>query len=73
MRTLWLSLLLSVLLGLSVSLGAVSSQSLAGETSASQILDRFEHAKRWPGHVMVTAHRAGDNRPAEPAYTASIN
>lgn len=43
MRTLWLSLLLCVLLGLSVSLGAVSSQSLAGETSADQILDRFEH------------------------------
>lgn len=59
MRTLWLSLLLCVLLGLSVSLGAVSSQSLAGETSADQILDRFEHTDQWRDHVMIDAHRAG--------------
>ncbi|MDX8502656.1 glycerophosphodiester phosphodiesterase family protein [Mesorhizobium sp. VK4C] len=53
MRTLWLSLLLST------TLAVAASQSLAGETRASQILDRFEHANQWRDHVMVAAHRAG--------------
>ncbi|RRI00929.1 glycerophosphodiester phosphodiesterase [Mesorhizobium tamadayense] len=53
MRTLWLSLLLSV------ALAVVSGQSLAGETRATQILGRFEHANQWRDHVMIAAHRAG--------------
>ncbi|TKB38479.1 MAG: glycerophosphodiester phosphodiesterase, partial [Mesorhizobium sp.] len=46
MRTLWLNLLLSA------ALATASSQTLAGETRAAQILDRFEHANQWRDHVM---------------------
>lgn len=53
MRTIWLSLLLSAAFAVS------ASQSLAGETRARQILDRFEHANQWRDHVMIAAHRAG--------------
>lgn len=68
MRTLWLSLLLPVSFGLSVSLGAVSSQSLAGETSANQILDRFEHANQWHDHAMIAARRAGSSQSGNRLY-----
>ncbi|MEW6633428.1 MAG: hypothetical protein AB1440_21375 [Pseudomonadota bacterium] len=68
MRTLWLSLILSVSFGLSVSLGAVSSQSLAGETSANQILGRFEHADQWRDHLTIAAHRAGSSQVGNRLY-----
>ncbi|MDX8493847.1 glycerophosphodiester phosphodiesterase family protein [Mesorhizobium sp. VK22B] len=61
MRTLWLSLLLSATL-------AATSQTLAGETRASQILDRFEHANQWRDHVMVAAHRAGSMQARKTLY-----
>jgi glycerophosphoryl diester phosphodiesterase len=62
MRTIWLSLLLSA------ALAAISSQSLAGETRARQILDRFEHANQWRDHVMVAAHRAGSMQAGKTLY-----
>ncbi|MDX8515038.1 glycerophosphodiester phosphodiesterase family protein [Mesorhizobium captivum] len=62
MRTLWLSLLLST------TLAVATSQSLAGETRASQILDRFEHANQWRDHVMVAAHRAGSMQARKTLY-----
>ena len=62
MRTLWLSLLLSA------ALAAATSQSLGGETRASQILDRFEHANQWRDHVMVAAHRAGSMQAGKTLY-----
>ncbi|WP_296745121.1 hypothetical protein [Mesorhizobium sp.] len=68
MRILWLSLLLPVSFGLSVSLGAVSSQSLAGETSADQILDHFEHTDQWRGHRMISARRAGSLQAGNRLY-----
>jgi len=71
MRILWLSLLLPVSFGLSVSLGAVSSQSLAGETSADQILDHFEHTDQWRGHMMIAARRAGSLQAGNRLYAES--
>ncbi|AZO69864.1 MULTISPECIES: glycerophosphodiester phosphodiesterase family protein [unclassified Mesorhizobium] len=62
MRTLWLSLLLSA------TLAALSGQSLAGETRAAQILDRFEHANQWRDHVMIAAHRAGSMQAGKTLY-----
>ncbi|RWM06280.1 glycerophosphodiester phosphodiesterase family protein [Mesorhizobium sp.] len=62
MRTLWLSLLLSA------ALAAAASQSLAGETRAAQILDRFEHANQWRDHVMIAAHRAGSMQAGKRLY-----
>ncbi|TKB14124.1 MAG: glycerophosphodiester phosphodiesterase family protein [Mesorhizobium sp.] len=62
MRTLWLSLFLSA------TLAAVSGQSLAGETRAAQILDRFEHANQWRDHVMIAAHRAGSMQAGKRLY-----
>ncbi|TIT89929.1 MAG: glycerophosphodiester phosphodiesterase family protein, partial [Mesorhizobium sp.] len=62
MRTLWLSLLLST------TLAVATSQSLAGETRASQILDRFEHANQWRDHVMIAAHRAGSMQAGKTLY-----
>ncbi|WP_136618093.1 MULTISPECIES: glycerophosphodiester phosphodiesterase family protein [Mesorhizobium] len=62
MRTIWLSLLLST------ALAAASGQSLAGETRARQILDRFEHANQWRDHVMVAAHRAGSMQAGKTLY-----
>ncbi|RWC47386.1 MAG: glycerophosphodiester phosphodiesterase family protein [Mesorhizobium sp.] len=62
MRTIWLSLLLSA------TLTASASQSLAGETRARQILDRFEHANQWRDHVMVAAHRAGSMQAGKTLY-----
>ncbi|MER9329215.1 glycerophosphodiester phosphodiesterase family protein [Mesorhizobium sp. M0488] len=62
MRTLWLSLLLSTALAVSVT------QALAGETRASRILDRFEHANQWRDHVMVAAHRAGSMQAGKTLY-----
>ncbi|RUW26865.1 MULTISPECIES: glycerophosphodiester phosphodiesterase family protein [unclassified Mesorhizobium] len=62
MRTLWLSLLLSA------TLAVVPGQSLAGETRAAQILDRFEHANQWRDHVMIAAHRAGSMQAGKRLY-----
>ncbi|TGQ53770.1 glycerophosphodiester phosphodiesterase family protein [Mesorhizobium sp. M1C.F.Ca.ET.193.01.1.1] len=62
MRTLWLSLLLSA------TLAAASGQSLAGETRAAQILDRFKHANQWRDHVMIAAHRAGSMQAGKTLY-----
>lgn len=62
MRTIWLSLLFSS------ALAAFSGQSLAGETRARQILDRFEHANQWRDHVMVAAHRAGSMQAGKTLY-----
>ncbi|RWB70175.1 MAG: glycerophosphodiester phosphodiesterase family protein [Mesorhizobium sp.] len=62
MRTLWLSLFLSA------ALGAIPSQSLAGQTRAAQILDRFEHANQWRDHVMIAAHRAGSMQAGKTLY-----
>ncbi|WFP74383.1 glycerophosphodiester phosphodiesterase family protein [Mesorhizobium sp. WSM4906] len=62
MRTLWLSLLLSA------ALATASSQALAGETRAAQILDRFEHANQWRDHVMIAAHRAGSMQAGKTLY-----
>lgn len=62
MRTLWLSLLLSA------ALAASASQSLAGETRARQILDRFEQANQWRDHVMIAAHRAGSMQAGKTLY-----
>ena len=62
MRTDWLSLLLSTALAVS------ASQSLAGETRARQILDRFEHANQWRDHVMIAAHRAGSMQAGKTLY-----
>ncbi|TJV22985.1 MAG: glycerophosphodiester phosphodiesterase family protein [Mesorhizobium sp.] len=62
MRTIWLSLLFSS------ALAAFSGQSLAGETRARQILDRFEHANQWRDHVMVVAHRAGSMQAGKTLY-----
>ncbi|WP_404927100.1 glycerophosphodiester phosphodiesterase family protein [Mesorhizobium sp. ORM16] len=62
MRTFWPSLLLSV------TLAASASQSMAGETRARQILDRFEHANQWRDHVMVAAHRAGSMQAGKRLY-----
>lgn len=62
MRTLWLSLFLSA------ALGAIPNQSLAGETRAAQILDRFEHANQWRDHVMIAAHRAGSMQAGKTLY-----
>ncbi|MCT2578358.1 MULTISPECIES: glycerophosphodiester phosphodiesterase family protein [unclassified Mesorhizobium] len=62
MRTLWLSLLLSA------ALATASSQTLAGETRAAQILDRFEHANQWRDHVMIAAHRAGSMQAGKTLY-----
>jgi glycerophosphoryl diester phosphodiesterase len=62
MRTIWLSLLISA--ALTVSLGHAS----AGETRARQILDRFEHANQWRDHVMVVAHRAGSMQAGKTLY-----
>jgi glycerophosphoryl diester phosphodiesterase len=62
MRTIWQGLLFSAALAASVS------QSLAGETRARQILDRFEHANQWRDHVMVAAHRAGSMQAAKTLY-----
>ncbi|TPN35390.1 glycerophosphodiester phosphodiesterase family protein [Mesorhizobium sp. B1-1-6] len=62
MRTFWPSLLFSV------TLAASASQSMAGETRARQILDRFEHANQWRDHVMVAAHRAGSMQTGKRLY-----
>jgi glycerophosphoryl diester phosphodiesterase len=62
MRTIWLSLLLCA------ALAAASGQSLAGETRARQILDRFEHANQWRDHVMIAAHRAGSMQAGKTLY-----
>ncbi|OHV87992.1 glycerophosphodiester phosphodiesterase family protein [Mesorhizobium sp. ORS 3428] len=62
MRTLWLSLLLCA------TLAAVPGRSLAGETRAAQILERFEHANQWRDHVMVAAHRAGSMQAGKTLY-----
>ncbi|MDX8525641.1 glycerophosphodiester phosphodiesterase family protein [Mesorhizobium sp. MSK_1335] len=62
MRILWLSLLLSA------ALAAGSNQTLAGETRASQILDRFAHANQWRDHVMIAAHRAGSMQAGKTLY-----
>ncbi|RWM26919.1 glycerophosphodiester phosphodiesterase family protein [Mesorhizobium sp.] len=62
MRTLWLSLLLSA------TLATASSQTLAGETRAAQILDRFTHANQWRDHVMIAAHRAGSMQAGKTLY-----
>src|ERR1051325_4907899 len=62
MRTLWLSLMLAA------ALATCASQSLAGETRARQILDRFEHANQWRDHVMVAAHRAGSMQAGKTLY-----
>lgn len=62
MRTIWLSLLLSTALAVSVG------QALAGETRAKQILDRFEHANQWRDHVLVAAHRAGGMQAGKTLY-----
>lgn len=62
MRTLWLNLLLSA------ALATASSQTLAGETRAAQILDRFEHANQWRDHVMIAAHRAGSMQAGKTLY-----
>ncbi|MER9950515.1 glycerophosphodiester phosphodiesterase family protein [Mesorhizobium sp. M0047] len=62
MRTIWLSLFFSS------ALAVFSGQSLAGETRASQILDRFNHANQWRDHVMVAAHRAGSMRAGKTLY-----
>ncbi|RWE89558.1 MAG: glycerophosphodiester phosphodiesterase family protein, partial [Mesorhizobium sp.] len=62
MRTLWLRLFLSA------ALGAIPNQSLAGETRAAQILDRFEHANQWRDHVMIAAHRAGSMQAGKTLY-----
>ncbi|RTM09491.1 MAG: glycerophosphodiester phosphodiesterase family protein [Hyphomicrobiales bacterium] len=62
MRTLWLSL------AFSAALATVAGQSLAGETRASRILDRFEHANQWRDHVMIAAHRAGSMQAGKTLY-----
>lgn len=62
MRTIWLSLLLSAALALSLG------QASAGETRARQILDRFEHANQWRDHVIVAAHRAGGMQSGKTLY-----
>ncbi|MES0069028.1 glycerophosphodiester phosphodiesterase family protein [Mesorhizobium sp. M0074] len=62
MRTIWLSLLLSAALALSLG------QASAGETRARQILDRFEHANQWRDHVLVAAHRAGGMQSGKTLY-----
>jgi len=62
MRTIWLSLLLSTALAVSVG------QAVAGETRARQILDRFEHANQWRDHVLVAAHRAGGMQAGKTLY-----
>ncbi len=62
MRTIWLSLVLAASLFVPVT-GAS-----AGETRASQILDRFEHANQWRDHVMIAAHRAGGLQAGKKLY-----
>jgi glycerophosphoryl diester phosphodiesterase len=62
MRTIWLILLLPALLG------SATGGASAGETRARQILERFEHANLWRGHVMVAAHRAGSMQSAKTLY-----
>ncbi|TPN80896.1 glycerophosphodiester phosphodiesterase family protein [Mesorhizobium sp. CU2] len=62
MRTLWLSLLFSA------ALAGSMGQGLAGESRASQILDRFEHANQWRVHVMIAAHRAGSMQAGKTLY-----
>ncbi|MER9335110.1 glycerophosphodiester phosphodiesterase family protein [Mesorhizobium sp. M0293] len=62
MRTLWLSLLFSA------ALAAACGHTLAGETRARQILDRFEHANQWRDHIMVAAHRAGSMQAGKTLY-----
>ncbi|SFO58786.1 glycerophosphoryl diester phosphodiesterase [Mesorhizobium sp. NFR06] len=62
MRTLWLSLMLAA------ALATCASQSLAGETRAAQILDRFDHANQWRDHVMIAAHRAGSMQAGKTLY-----
>lgn len=62
MRTIWLSLMLAASLVVPVT-GAS-----AGETHASQILDRFEHANQWRDHVMIAAHRAGGLQAGKKLY-----
>lgn len=62
MRTIWLSLMLAA--SLVVPVGRAS----AGETRASQILDRFEHANQWRNHVMIAAHRAGGLQAGKKLY-----
>lgn len=62
MRTIWLSLMLAASLVVPVD-GAS-----AGETRASQILDRFEHANLWRDHVMIAAHRAGGLQAGKKLY-----
>lgn len=62
MRTIWLSLMLAASLFVPVT-GAS-----AGETRASRILDRFEHANQWRDHVMIAAHRAGGLQAGKKLY-----
>ncbi|TPK90802.1 glycerophosphodiester phosphodiesterase family protein [Mesorhizobium sp. B2-4-17] len=62
MRTLWLSLLFST------ALVASAGESVAGETRARQILDRFENANQWRDPVMVAAHRAGSMQAGKTLY-----
>lgn len=62
MRVLWLSL------AFSAALATFAGQSSAGETRASQILDRFQHANEWRDHVMIAAHRAGSMQAGKTLY-----